>query len=114
VLPEIYHWLWIVYGLSGCLLILAIWWLTRRSKFRWVGHILMLMVAVLVFTPAKLYQVPEYFVPASTALVFDKLLGNEDAVLAAGTNLVISSFAVFIFYILAIIVFRFVRSRNRS
>lgn len=74
----------------------------------------MLVVLVVVFTPVNLHQAPDYFVPASAALAFDKLLGNEDAALAAMTNLAISGAIVFALYIFWITIYVLIHSRKRS
>ena len=73
---DFYLVLWGIYLLAGAILIGVLWSWMRWKKMRWIAHLVSLLIAVVLFTPATLDAVPGQIVPALFALTFDSLLGK--------------------------------------
>lgn len=110
--PTLYSILWAVYLLSGVLLLWLVWSFTRWERVHWLGHIVRLIVFVLLFTPAKLYQQPDHLVPATMAMAFDYLLGNEDAAFASMVNLIVSAIVCTLIFIIYTVILQILHSRK--
>ena len=110
--PTVYVLLWVCYLLAGVLLLWIVKKLTDWPRARWLSWILRLIAFVVIFTPAKLYQQPEFLVPASMALAMDSVLGREEAISSVVSNLLVSAVACALILVICAVISKIVHSRK--
>ena len=75
---ENYMWGWVAYSTGGICLLFCLWLLVRKVGVKVIRHIILLLAAVVLFTPVTAYRDDPHLAPAFFVSLYEGLLASGD------------------------------------
>ena len=75
---ENYMWGWVAYSTGGLCLLFCLWLLVRKVGVKAIRHIILLLAAVVLFTPVTAYRDDPHLAPAFFVSLYEGLLASGD------------------------------------
>ena len=100
---ENYLWGWLAYGAGVACLLFVLWFWMRKTRFKAMRHLILLVATVCLLTPVTAYRDDPHLAPAFFVSLYEGVLSSGDNVgfqRGLAPILAISFFAI-IFYGLA-------------